>query len=105
MKKHLLIVTLLALSNTACTTIADNSYLKLGAGYKFNEMDIYYQGESIQHPISARIELGSSYENFSFGYSHHSQWFQGAPFNADEEYSKDEVFIDYKIPLKGFLFE
>lgn len=71
-------------------------YVKVGAGYKFKEADITWNDGNVNHPISARIELGVENGPWSYGYSHHSQWFTGWPVDNGLEYSKDEVFIDYK---------
>lgn len=93
MKYSLLIILLL----TGCSSVP---YIKVGAGYKLNEtkIDWYnkYNTTRGNHPISARIDLGFDYQNWSYGLSHHSQYLTGAPFNNASEYSKTELFIDYK---------
>jgi hypothetical protein len=71
-------------------------YVKVGAGYKLKESDIIWQDGNKNHPISARIELGVDKGPWSYGYSHHSQWLTGWPVDNGLEYSKHEVFIDYK---------
>ena len=99
MKKLILVLTLL-MSGCAAT---DNAYMKVGTGYKFNEAEVRWDGGATNTPLSVRFELGSTYENFTYGYSHHSQVSSGFPFNNDKEYFKDEIFIDYTIKL-GDLF-
>ena len=76
-------------------------YFKIGAGYKFDEQEAMstYSGEEMNNPISARIELGMESGGFSYGLSHHSQWLTGVPIDNEWEYSKTEVFIDYKFTL------
>jgi len=95
--KKLLLVSLLLLSG--CTSTP--TYIKLGAGYKFTESDIKWRDGSGTNPISARIEVYKENGNVSYGISHHSQWFTGFPFNNNLEYSKTEVFVDYKFTLGG----
>lgn len=75
-------------------------YAKIGAGYKFHEAEMkWLKGGVIadSSPISARGEIGLECEAWSYGVSHHSQWFSGYPFNANGEYYKTELFVDYKI--------
>ena len=85
--------------------LIDNAYFKFGVGYKFNEAEVRWaDGDVSNTPVSARFELATQYKNFTFGYSHHSQVTNGAPFNNNGEYFKDEIFIDYKITL-GDLFK
>lgn len=79
--------------------LIDNVYAKVGLGYKFNESEVRWDGGATNKPISARIEIGTKYKNFTFGYSHHSNLQTGFPFNDDREYFKDEFFIDYEIKL------
>lgn len=78
---------------------SNNTYLKVGAGYKFSETEINYYDGSRNHPISARFELGVEKGNLTYGISHDSQWFQGFPFNNNMEYGKSEIFVDYKFEL------
>lgn len=70
-------------------------YVKIGAGYKVQEIDIKFKDGSATHPISARIEAGIKQGDWTYGVSHHSQWFTGKPFNDNMEYSKTELFVDY----------
>lgn len=80
-------------------------YLKIGAGYKLIETDYIVRttGEKIYFntggPISARIEFGQEKGNWTYGVSHHSQWFAGFPVNDGDEYQKTEIFVDYKFSL------
>jgi hypothetical protein len=55
-----------------------------------------WNDSSTNHPISARIEIGLEHGPWSYGYSHHSQFLTGWPIDSRLEYSKNEVFIDYK---------
>lgn len=82
----------------------DEIYLKVGAGYKFDEQtEIRLQQDNSQifeiqnSPYSARFETGVECGNLTWGVSHHSQWATGVPFNETGEYYKTEFFIDYKI--------
>tara|TARA_R110002020_G_scaffold247358_1_gene461282 strand:- start:317 stop:628 length:312 start_codon:yes stop_codon:yes gene_type:complete len=97
--KKLLILSVIALSGCSIT---ENAFVKVGAGYKFQESKYVWRdggNEKTSNPISARFELGSREGNFSYGLSHHSQWFDGEPFNNDMENYKTEVFVDYEISL------
>jgi hypothetical protein len=97
MKKLLVIAALLL---TGCSAIQD-PYLKVGAGYKFAETNVAFlvNGKRVvaDDPISARVELGANciIENVTCGVTHRSQWFSGAPFNNDKEYSVTEFFAEY----------
>jgi hypothetical protein len=89
--KFLLILIILC---TGCSST--RNYVKVGAGYKFNETSIdFYDGASTS-PISARIEAGQHNGAWSYGISHHSQWLRGWPVNNNTEYYKTELFIDYE---------
>ena len=85
-------------------TFLDKTYIKVGAGYKFRELNLIYMNEDgteggMNSPISARLEIGYQWnDNITIGYAHRSQWQGGMP-----EYYCDEVFIDYKVNL-GDLF-
>jgi len=100
-------ITLIAL--ILLTGCSSNPYLKVGAGYKFNEAKIshtndYGVKQKFDDPISSRIELGLSecvFKNISCGATHRSQWFSGAPFNNDKEYAVTEFFIDYTYRFGG----
>lgn len=94
-------IALLALLLSGCATPPDcTEYATVGAGYKFHEKELYFQDGSTNHPISARMELGRECGPWSFGLSHHSQWFAGWPVNGKREYGKSEVFIDYTVKFK-----
>lgn len=80
----------------------DEIYLKVGAGYKFDETE-YIAAENTGHvinihsdPISARVETGVECGSLTYGISHHSQWRTGFPFNDTKELHKTEFFVDYK---------
>ena len=79
---------------SGCTSTSP--YVKIGVGYKFTETNMEAKGKKLKDPISARMELGMESDTISYGVSHHSQYFSGAPFNKRGEYSKTELFIDYK---------
>ena len=111
MKKLLLTLALVfpALSiadeQSLASQLINNAYFKFGVGYKFNEAEVRWVDGGVSNtPVSARFELATQYKNFTFGYSHHSQVTNGAPFNNNGEYFKDEIFIDYKLTL-GDLFK
>lgn len=87
---------LLSGCSSTCTT-----YGKVGAGYKFDEIELIDldTNERMNDPLTARFELGKECAAWSYGVSHHSQWLTGKPFNNKDEYSKSELFIDYKWEL------
>ena len=95
--KNLITITALIII-TGCSSVP---YAKVGVGYKIDEAKITWtnkKGEktSANEPLSARFELGLECGAWSYGISHHSQWFSGAPFNDRAEYDKTEFFVDYK---------
>lgn len=100
--KYVFITILVVLYVILITGCSSTPYVKAGAGYKVSETNIHWQNSDGtynegNHPISARFEVGLESGNWSYGVSHHSQFFTGAPFNdKDGEYQKTELFIDYK---------
>lgn len=101
MKKISVFICMILAANVSVA--CDEVYLKVGAGYKFDEqkkvrleMDSTKIYEIQNSPYSARFETGVECGNISYGISHHSQWATGAPFNSEGEYYKTEFFIDYK---------
>ena len=81
------------------------TYVRVGAGYKFNESEItHHNDDGTIHsgsPISARIGVYYQYsDNVRIGIDHHSQWLTGFPVNDDTEYYKTELFIDYTFSLR-----
>ena len=97
--KYLLILLLVS----GCSSVPESAYFKVGAGYKLGETKLtdLKTMENVNDPITARFEIGMEcvWENVTCGVAHHSQWFSGFPFDNDGEYSKTEIFIDYKIKL------
>ncbi len=95
------IVAFVALSGCSTTP-----YVKVGAGYKFDEPTMYWTNHDTgvvnkqDDPISARLEVGLEDGNWTYGVSHHSQWATGYPFNNEGEHYKTEVFIDYTYRFK-----
>lgn len=87
----------LAANESLAEQLINEAYVKLGVSYKFNEAEVRWDGGATNKPIGARLEIGTKYKNFTFGYSHHSNIQTGFPFNDDKEYFKDELFIDYKV--------
>lgn len=77
-------------------------YTKIGVGLK-DEIKIKYNdggdNRDLEDKISARIEVGAEYGNIIYGVSHSSQWLTGFPFDNSQEYSKTEIFVDYKFKL------
>jgi hypothetical protein len=75
-------------------------YVKVGAGYKIHESEVKWKVPSSiseeAYKVSGRAEVGIETDSISYGISHHSQIFAGAPFNSDQEYTKTELFVDYK---------
>ncbi len=99
-------LTLLALILLFSFSAKADFYIKIGTGYKLVETDhiVRTTGEKVYFntggKLSARIEIGKESGNWSYGISHHSQWFSGFPVNEDgNEYQKSELFIDYKWTL------
>jgi hypothetical protein len=105
MKSLILSIVIILISGCANTSY----YASAGGGLKFEESDTSWlrNGEkSSSVPLSARFEIGAEKEVSCFlvgtkctvkaGLSHHSQWFAGWPFNEKGEYSKSELFTDYK---------
>ncbi len=101
---------LFILVSSFCNAGDYSYYVKIGAGYKFNEPSTlatyvdgvrYTDGVDFGGPITSRIEIGVETGNVSFGISHHSQWLEGWPINDKDEYYKTEVFIDYKFTFGG----
>lgn len=96
--KYLLIGAMLL--TTGCSVIQD-PYFKVGAGYKVAETNMVFTTNGVRRladdPISARVELGANclLKEVTCGMTHRSQWFSGAPFNDNKEYSVTEFFIDY----------
>lgn len=90
---------------------ADYSYyVKIGAGYKFDEPTkevriidgVRYEGtRDYGSDLSSRIEIGIEKGSVTFGLSHHSQWLDGWPRNDSPEYYKTELFVDYKFTFGG----
>ncbi len=96
--KKLIIIPLTLITLSGCTSTG--SYFKVGVGYKLESTEINWEDGSVgDHPLSARFELGVERGAVSYGISHDSQWVTGKPFNDDMEYSKTELFIDYKFEL------
>jgi hypothetical protein len=96
-----LFVLAIGLLSSLDATACDGAYLKIGAGFKFQEDDSFMlNGEKHKKdpisPISARIELGVQKGAWSYGVSHGSQWADGAPFNDRDEPHRSEVFLDYR---------
>ena len=96
-----LAIALSALILTGCSAI-ERPYIKVGAGYKFQETVIMFANDNGiktngDSPVSARIELGATclLPEITCGVTHRSQWSTGAPFNNNNEYSVTEAFVDY----------
>lgn len=94
----IIIIGLILLTISGCSSVP---YAKVGIGYKVDEEKITWLSKSgerkdFNDPITARFELGFEGGAWSYGVSHDSQYFTGAPFNDDPEYSKTELFLDYK---------
>lgn len=97
------LIMLYSVSSKAC----DEVYLKIGAGYKFQQTEYLQTQDGARHtldhtsPISARIEIGVQKGKLSYGLSHHSNWLSGWPVNNDTEYTKTELYVDYRFTLWG----
>jgi hypothetical protein len=106
-----LILSLLIVSPVALSEV--QPYFKVGAGYKLSGTVINHYHQYPQtmgphlpqvysdSPVSAKIELGVKWNNWTFGLSHASQWTEGKPFNNKNEYSRNEVFVDYTFYFWG----
>lgn len=113
MKKLLLTSLLISSLPVMADTIKHVPYVKIGMGYKFEEMDMtrlvkdpnrapneQFYLDKIYDPWSARIQIGIKAGNWTYGVDHHSQWLTGWPMQSCggskcKEYYKTEVFIDY----------
>ncbi len=100
--KYLLMLLLIS----GCSSIPESAYLKVGAGYKLQETNLNRIDKGVitynmNDPLTARFELGAEcfIPQITCGVTHHSQWLTGKPFNDKDEYSKTEIFIDYKFKL------
>lgn len=91
-----LLVVILIMVLTSCSA---TPYVKFGAGYKAAESYAYWDEDnntSFFYDVSCQFELGIDDGSILYGFRHVSQCFIGAPFNDDNEYGKNEFFIDYK---------
>ena len=79
-------------------------YTYIGASYRFDEKEHYYQqnnGSYISNagnsPISLQLELGVEVtENVKIGWRHDSVLTDGCPFDCSTpEYTREEVFIGF----------
>ena len=110
MNKRFVAFILLFIAVAFCGARAE-PYLSVGAGYKLSEK-LYVKCEWANpvasrcygvksHPLTARLEVGYEFKNVRVGMTHHSQWLQGKPFdNKKDEYSKNEIFVDYVLRWK-----
>lgn len=88
--KKLLVLSILMAALSGCSSLPP-TYLKVGAGLKGNETNVYHEYTQVNDPLTARFELGMELsENVTIGYTHRSQWLK-----TNGEYVVDEVFIDY----------
>ena len=109
------LLTLLALSFNVSASEFDvesflnKTYITVGIAHKIRETELtHYTSDggqySMNDPTSAILEVGYQYsKNITFGVSHHSQYFTGAPFNNREEYAKTEIFVKCKFTLAELL--
>ena len=112
--KNLILTSVITLTLTGCA--GQVPFVKVGAGYKVDETEmVYFEKTPVFYPDepmvtntrvhgnknpSARIDIGLEDGNWTYGISHHSNWFQGWPVNGDGEYQKTEVFVDYTFRFK-----
>jgi hypothetical protein len=95
------LILFLLLTFVSANALACQKYITIGVGYKIQEADraTLNSGQigeaDFGRKETARIEAGCEVKNWTFGVSHDSQWFSGAPLNDDPEYHKTEVFVDY----------
>lgn len=81
-------------------TFAYDIYVSVGAAYKFNETYIVgFEGTQINTADTAQFEVGVQEGNLSYGFRHVSNWSKGWPVNDEDEYVKDELFIEYRFNL------
>ncbi len=96
----LIIIACMVMPDANADDWKDDVYFKVGAGYKLNENTMYIDGIKVRKAITARFVIGYQVsDRLSVGYTHRSQWSEGAPFNKRGEYAVDELFIDYKFTL------
>jgi len=99
MKRIVLLFAASVIPACLLTSCAAPTY-SVGVGYKVQELELTYNKERINHPVTARLKMYWEYEEkLVYGVEHHSQWLTGQPFNDKKEYSKTEVFIDWKFKL------
>lgn len=93
-----LLITLTILMLTGCATTHE-PYFKTGISYIAAETQLQWKrgvDNSEINKIVCRFELGMENKEWSYGARHFSQCFIGAPFNSKEEFSREELFLDYK---------
>ena len=107
MRKLLLLIALMLTAHTLEAKDKVVPFVSIGAGYKITEkLEIRCYGSAAKdcgkykliksHPITARFDAGIEYNNWKFGVTHHSQYFQGPPLESlNTEYAKNEIYVDY----------
>lgn len=84
------------------TALILTPYIYIGTALKINEPDTFdINGIKVEMDFGSKMaavfEAGfESDSGWKFGYSHHSQWTSGPPFNNENEYYKDSIFIGKK---------
>lgn len=86
-----LVMALTVMSLIGC---AGTPYVRGGIGLKFHENKITGAGVC-ESAISARGEVGVTYDYIVVGIAHHSQPLCGWPFNDKYERFKTEAFVDF----------
>jgi len=103
-------------------------FIEIGVGYKFDEKTTRYgsywdttdftfkgvkdngeafemvnpmlfDGKVFNDPISAELTLGITNDIWTLSIHHSSQYFSNKPFNDEQEYSKTELLLSYRIWL------
>lgn len=94
------ILTLLFALLLTSEAFADEVYVSVGAAYKIDETYIVgFKNTQINTTDTAEFEIGVQKENLSYGFRHVSNWSKGWPVNNEDEYIKNELFIEYRFNL------
>jgi hypothetical protein len=82
--------TILLVALTLCAGCGATPYLDIGAGVKINRLT--HDDLLVGSNPTAHFEVGLEFDGkFECGYNHWSHYFDGEPFNNNEEVWKDEI--------------
>lgn len=97
----------MALFLSGCSNI--QPYYEVGVSYDVNRMDMsahddWDTSEKSKYGFSGEIGGTLSNSGISFGVRHNSYIFVDAPFNNEDEWFSDQVFIKYRKEFDFSLF-